>query len=53
VDGRRYFSLTEDQVLRAQVASQRTQLIQAILAAAPAEGTNTTAPTRGNTPGDK
>ncbi len=37
VDGRRYFSLKEDQVLRAEIATQRAQLIQAILAAAPAE----------------
>lgn len=36
VDGRRYFSLDEDKTLREEVARQRTQLIQAILAAAPA-----------------
>jgi len=33
IDGRRYFSLEEDAVLRAQVQSERQQLIQAILAA--------------------
>ena len=33
IDGRRYFSLEEDAALREQVASERTQLIQAILSA--------------------
>jgi len=33
VDGRRYFSLEEDAALRAEVARQRSQLIQAVLAA--------------------
>ncbi|MDH5588909.1 MAG: amidohydrolase family protein [Gemmatimonadota bacterium] len=33
VDGRRYFSLEDDAALRAQVQSERRQLIQAILAA--------------------
>ena len=31
IDGRRYFSLEEDAVMREQVAQERTQLIQAIL----------------------
>jgi imidazolonepropionase-like amidohydrolase len=33
VDGRRYFSLEEDAALRAEMAKQRSQLIQAVLAA--------------------
>ena len=44
VDGRRYFSLDEDAKQREEIAKQRAQLIQAILAAAPAGGPNTTAP---------
>jgi len=52
VDGRRYFSLDEDKVLRDDVAKQRAQLIQAVIAAsadaAPAAGT---APARGRGPG--
>lgn len=48
VDGRRYFSLDEDKVLRDDVAKQRAQLIQAVIAAsadaAPAAGA---APARG------
>lgn len=46
VDGRKYFSLDEDKVLREEVARQRAQLIQAVIAAggdAPAAG----APARG------
>jgi imidazolonepropionase-like amidohydrolase len=31
VDGRRYFSLDEDQVLRQQVESERARLIQLVL----------------------
>ena len=31
IDGRRYFSLEEDAVMREQIAQERTQLIQAIL----------------------
>jgi N-acetylglucosamine-6-phosphate deacetylase len=50
VDGRRYFSLEEDAKLREDVSRQRTQLIQAILAAsAPAAPTG--APARGRGPG--
>ena len=37
VDGRRYFSLEEDKMLREEIARQRAQLIQAVIAAAPAE----------------
>ena len=37
VDGRKYFSLDEDKALREATAKQRAQLIQAVLAAAPAE----------------
>ena len=33
VDGRRYFSLDEDKVLREEIAKQRAQLIQAVIAA--------------------
>jgi len=35
VDGRKYFSLDEDKVLREDIAKQRAQLIQAVIAAAP------------------
>ncbi len=52
IDGRRYFSLEEDAALRADIAKQRAQLIQAILAAgtpdAPAGGPG--GPGRGNRP---
>ncbi|MFN5598427.1 MAG: amidohydrolase family protein [Gemmatimonas sp.] len=47
VDGRRYFSLDEDKTLREEVARQRAQLIQAILAAAPADAPAAGAPARG------
>ncbi len=48
VDGRRYFSLEEDKVLREEIAKQRAQLIQAVLAAAPADApAGGAAPTRG------
>jgi imidazolonepropionase-like amidohydrolase len=54
VDGRKYFSLDEDKVLREEVARQRAQLIQAVIAAsadaAPAAGT---APARGRGPGSR
>ena len=43
VDGRRYFSLEEDARTREEIARQRAQLIQAILAAAPAGGAAATA----------
>ena len=46
VDGRKYFSLDEDKVLRADIAKQRAQLIQAVLAAG-AEITPAAAPARG------
>ncbi len=39
VDGRRYFSLEEDKAMREATARQRAQLIQAVIAATPAEGT--------------
>ncbi|MEN9507886.1 MAG: hypothetical protein RLZZ621_449, partial [Gemmatimonadota bacterium] len=45
VDGRRYFSLDEDKLLREDVAKQRAQLIQAVLAAAPSD-----APAAGGAP---
>lgn len=35
VEGRKYFSLDEDKALRAEVAKERAQLIQAVIAAAP------------------
>jgi imidazolonepropionase-like amidohydrolase len=48
VDGRRYFSLDEDKAARDEVARQRAQLIQAVLAATPPENaTPGGAPTRG------
>ncbi|MBU6365313.1 MAG: amidohydrolase family protein [Gemmatimonadetes bacterium] len=54
VDGRRYFSLEEDKVLREDIARQRAQLIQAVLAAAPAEGgPGAGGPPRGRGPGSK
>lgn len=54
VDGRRYFSLEEDKVLREDVARQRAQLIQAVLAVAPAEGgPGAGGPPRGRGPGSK
>jgi imidazolonepropionase-like amidohydrolase len=46
VDGRRYFSLTEDAALRTEVDRQRNLLIQAVLAASAPEGTPTTRPAR-------
>ncbi len=51
VDGRRYFSLAEDKSLREETARQRAQLIQAVLAATPPEGTPAGAPARTRTPG--
>jgi imidazolonepropionase-like amidohydrolase len=54
VDGRRYFSLDEDKQLREEVARQRAQLIQAVLAAAPGEpGAGAGGPARGRAPGSK
>jgi imidazolonepropionase-like amidohydrolase len=47
VDGRRFFSLDEDVKLRAEVTTQRAQLIQAILAAGGPETPNAAAPVRG------
>ena len=47
VDGRKYFSLAEDKVLRDDVARQRAQLIQAVLAAGGTETTPAAAPARG------
>ena len=47
VDGRRYFSLDEDKVLREDIAKQRAQLIQAVLAAGGAENTPAATPARG------
>ncbi len=37
VDGRRYFSLDEDKLLREDIAKQRAQLIQAVLSVSPAD----------------
>ncbi|MCA2989990.1 amidohydrolase family protein [Gemmatimonas sp.] len=54
VDGRKYFSLDEDKVLRDEVAKQRAQLVQAVIAAsateAPAAGG---APARGRGQGGR
>jgi N-acetylglucosamine-6-phosphate deacetylase len=47
VDGRRYFSLDEDKKLREDIAKQRAQLIQAVLAAGPADAPTVGGPTRG------
>ncbi len=46
IDGRRYFSLDEDALLRTAVERQRNQLIQAVLAASGSESTPTTRPAR-------
>ncbi|MCU0634080.1 MAG: amidohydrolase family protein [Gemmatimonadaceae bacterium] len=53
VDGRRYFSIEEDRVLREQVATQRRQLIQAILASAPADAPTAGGATRSSSPEHK
>ena len=37
VDGRKYFSLDEDKVLREEIAKQRAQLIQAVITAGPSD----------------
>lgn len=47
VDGRRYFSLTEDAALRIEVERQRNLLIQAVLAAGSGDGITTNRPARG------
>ncbi len=47
VDGRKYFSLDEDKVLREDITKQRAQLIQAVLAAGGAETPPAGAPARG------
>lgn len=52
VDGRKYFSLDEDKVLREQITKQRAQLIQAIIAAGPADAPAGGAPVRGGRPGN-
>ncbi len=52
VDGRRYFSLAEDKVLREDIAKQRAQLIQAVIAASPADAPAAGAAARGR-PGSK
>lgn len=46
VDGRKYFSLDEDKVLREEIAKQRAQLIQAVIAASPADAPAAGAPAR-------
>lgn len=51
VDGRRYFSLEEDAALRAEVARQRSQLIQAVLAASGAGSTNSSTNRPATAPG--
>jgi imidazolonepropionase-like amidohydrolase len=53
VDGRRYFSLEEDAKLREEIARQRTQLIQAILAAGGPPEAPAGAPARGRGPEGK
>ncbi len=53
VDGRRYFSLEEDAVMRKDIARQRTQLIQAILAANAAGNVTENSPARGRGQGSK
>jgi imidazolonepropionase-like amidohydrolase len=45
IDGRRYFSLEQDAVLREQIQNERQQLIQAVLAAGDDEGNNRQRPT--------
>ncbi|MBL0937706.1 MAG: amidohydrolase family protein [Gemmatimonadaceae bacterium] len=47
VDGRKYFSLDEDKVQREQIAKQRAQLIQAVIAAGATEAPTPAAPARG------
>jgi adenine deaminase len=37
VDGRKYFSLEEDKANRDEIAKERAQLIQAVIAAGPSE----------------
>jgi imidazolonepropionase-like amidohydrolase len=37
IDGRKYFSLDEDKVLREEIAKQRAQLIQAVIVAGPSD----------------
>ncbi|MCE9602798.1 MAG: amidohydrolase family protein [Gemmatimonadetes bacterium] len=51
IDGRKYFSLEEDALLRAEITRQRSQLIQAILTAGAPEGPTGAGPARGRTPG--
>jgi imidazolonepropionase-like amidohydrolase len=50
VDGRRYFSLEEDAALRTEVARQRSQLIQAVLAARSTDGPTTATERTARTP---
>jgi hypothetical protein len=47
VDGRKYFSLDEDKVLREDVAKQRAQLIQAVIAAGGTDTAPAGGPARG------
>ncbi len=47
VDGRKYFSLDEDKVMREDIAKQRAQLIQAVLAAGATDTPPAGAPARG------
>ena len=47
VDGRRYFSLEEDGALRADIARQRAQLIQAVHAAGAESNATANRPARG------
>ena len=51
VDGRRYFSLEEDAALRADIARQRSQLIQAVLAASRSDNTDQSTDRPARTPG--
>jgi cytosine/adenosine deaminase-related metal-dependent hydrolase len=46
VEGRRYFSLEEDAAMRAQIAKERAQLMQAVHAARPTETATQNRPAR-------
>jgi len=50
VDGRKYFSLEEDALLRVEITRQRAQLIQAILSAGTPEAPTGAGPARGRAP---
>jgi len=50
VDGRKYFSLEEDARLRTEIATQRAQLLQAILSAGTPDAPTGAGPARGRPP---